>query len=363
VSYSSEVLADSPVGYWRLDETSGTNAADSSGGSHDGTYTGGVTLNQASLLASDADASASFDGSNDFVDIPHASALKPSHWTLEAWIYVPNSESTFGSALCGAYDGSSVPFLIGSWDGAFHTLKPSVGFYNGSWHVAQAGSDISKDAVHHIVGTWDGTTLKIYVDGSLANSAVPGSSPTAGNTANLRIGTRWDSSGDDKHFKGRLDEVAIFNTDIGATRIGVHYTAGSTNPAAAPSTVAGVGAVPAPTAQGPAKGSPSATAGVGAVPAVTAKGSSTALSSATAGIGSVPAPTAFASLTAHPSVTAGIGRVPAATAVGAVAASAHPVTVGGVARVPRAHGAGQGTGGGGGSVNGVTDFWAVKALG
>ena len=47
-TYASTVLADSPVAYWRLSETSGTSAADSSGNSHGGTYTStGVTYGAA----------------------------------------------------------------------------------------------------------------------------------------------------------------------------------------------------------------------------------------------------------------------------------------------------------------------------
>src|SRR4051794_39973340 len=45
---------DTPVGYWRLDETSGTSATDSTGG-RTGTYTGGYTLNQTGALSDVAD--------------------------------------------------------------------------------------------------------------------------------------------------------------------------------------------------------------------------------------------------------------------------------------------------------------------
>jgi hypothetical protein len=44
--YRAAVMADTPSGYWRLDETSGTAAADASGNGNAGTYAGGVTLNE-----------------------------------------------------------------------------------------------------------------------------------------------------------------------------------------------------------------------------------------------------------------------------------------------------------------------------
>ena len=46
VLYDTEILADSPVGYWKLNETSGTTAYDSSGNGNNGTLHGGITLNQ-----------------------------------------------------------------------------------------------------------------------------------------------------------------------------------------------------------------------------------------------------------------------------------------------------------------------------
>ncbi|MBI2606974.1 MAG: LamG domain-containing protein, partial [Deltaproteobacteria bacterium] len=51
-SYSQAVLADNPVGYWRLNETSGTSASDSSGNAQTGTYTNSPTLGQTGAYSS-----------------------------------------------------------------------------------------------------------------------------------------------------------------------------------------------------------------------------------------------------------------------------------------------------------------------
>jgi hypothetical protein len=451
VSYSSEVLADSPVGYWRLDETSGTNAADSSGNSHSGTYNGSPTLNQASLLVSDANASVNFDGVDDYINLSNPSALRlTSAFTLEAWARIPSGETSEAAVIAGSYDGSRVNYTLAFFDGSASSLKPAVGFYNGSWHMCQSADSLTLDAAHHIVGTWDGTDLKIYVDNVLKNTVTPGSSPTTG-TSDYYIGSRWDNAASPQKFKGRIDEVAIYGTNIGATRIAAHYTAGiAVNGTATPSATAGIGAVPAPTAQVNGTAVPSTTVGTGAVPAVSGLGNATALPSATVGTGAVPAAAAQGAATATPSATAGIGLVPVATAfsgtagnaapstvvgtglvpaptatgvvngtgtptatvgigavpaptvsgratglpsatagigaapsptakgnsstvparvVGVAAVSAAVVTGGGAgrpsavvgtARVPHVHALGQGTGGGGGSPNGATDFWAIK---
>lgn len=104
-------------------------------------------------------------------------------------------------------------------------------------------------------------------------------------------------------------------------------------------------------------------AGTGAVPAATGKGAATGTPAQTAAVGAVPAPTASGNFTASPNRVVGVGAVPAPTVFGAVAGTAHPSTVAGVGHVPRPVSKGAGTGGGGGSIDGVTDFWAVKALG
>src|SRR6266852_7303617 len=69
--YSAVILADKPLGYWRLGESDPSQAAkDASGNGNDGTYVGGVTLGQKGAINRDPDTAAQFDGSTGYVDIP-----------------------------------------------------------------------------------------------------------------------------------------------------------------------------------------------------------------------------------------------------------------------------------------------------
>ncbi len=83
-AYATQVLADDPILYWRLDEPSGTTAADASGEGNHGTYLGGVTLGTAGAIDEDPSASAHFDGSNDRVTLaaPNPATLTGS-FTVE----------------------------------------------------------------------------------------------------------------------------------------------------------------------------------------------------------------------------------------------------------------------------------------
>lgn len=383
MTYSAEVLADSPVGYWRLGDSSGATAVDSSGNSHDGTYTNGPTLAQAGALVGDADTSVSFDGSDDYVALSNPVALRlTSAWTLEAWCFVPTGETQEAALISQEFNTGNVQYMLGFFDGAFQTLAPSVGFYNGGWNIANSASGISTNAWHHIVGTWNGTILRIYVDGTEMDTTTPGSSP-ASTSDPFRIGSRWDTSGTHK-YKGRIDEVAIYGTTLSAARVLAHYTAGTTTSTGNPTAVAGVGTVPASTATGAAVAVPSAVAGVGGVPAPSASGSGangTALPAVVAGVSSVPAPTAQGGTTTAPAAVVGVGSVPAATGKGVAAAIparvigtgavpaptafgvangfAVPAVVISIGRVPHPTAEGEGTGGGGGTSEGATDYWSI----
>ena len=89
-SYSEVILADSPVGYWRLGESSGTSAADATGNGNTGTYTDSYTLAQTGDIAGDTDKAVAFSGANStggYVAVPDVSALRfTSALTFEAWI-------------------------------------------------------------------------------------------------------------------------------------------------------------------------------------------------------------------------------------------------------------------------------------
>jgi hypothetical protein len=62
LSYEDTVLSDSPLAYWRVDESSGTVAHDITGNGNDATYTGGVTLGSSGALLNDSDTAVTLDG-------------------------------------------------------------------------------------------------------------------------------------------------------------------------------------------------------------------------------------------------------------------------------------------------------------
>src|SRR5438876_10051446 len=75
-SYRASVLADHPVAYWRLNETTGAVMADVSGNGNDGAYAGAVTVAQPGALASDADTAVGFDPTSGAASVPSTASLQ-----------------------------------------------------------------------------------------------------------------------------------------------------------------------------------------------------------------------------------------------------------------------------------------------
>src|SRR5690348_7032901 len=114
MSYSAEVLADSPLAYWKLDETSGTSAADSSGNSRTATY-GGGGVGGTSLLTSGAGHSLALteSGTTTYATIASASWMNQTSITIEALVKITSSvDGANGDAIVSRYAGSGFSWLL-----------------------------------------------------------------------------------------------------------------------------------------------------------------------------------------------------------------------------------------------------------
>jgi hypothetical protein len=217
-SYAAVVAADGPVSWWRLDESSGTVAADQRG-VNPGTYLTGTKLGAASLLATTADAAVGFDGAKGAVKVAQSTSLNlTSPLTLEAWIKPASlpASGSFTSILTKAesyslqFNGPKLEFTI---------------IQSGTRHRLQAASGaIAAGNVYHVVGTYDGTTQRLYINGAqVASAALSGGASATSNP--LCVGS-WD--GTSEFFNGVIDEPAVYGKALTAEAVARHYTAGKT---------------------------------------------------------------------------------------------------------------------------------------
>ena len=216
--YRAAVLADEPVSYWRLGETSGAVASDQRS-ANPGAYRNGALLGQPSLLPGDsANSAVRFDGANDHVSVPSSSTLSPTaRVSVEAWIKpaaLPSS-GKFASVASKPesysiqFNGPRLEFTI-MQSGARRRLQAPA----GAVAVGQA---------YHVVGTYDGVTQRLYVNGAqVASAPLTGAITTNSNA--LDIGS-WNAGSEP--FNGAIDEVAVYGSTLPAARVLAHYQAGS----------------------------------------------------------------------------------------------------------------------------------------
>lgn len=223
IPYVAAVLADSPSAYYRLNETGGTVAADSSGNGKNGTYLGSPTLSQTDPITDDINGAVSFDGVDDLVSLPDSAALSGSTVSLELWIKHPTVTSTPNNKwpLAQFLDGVTASGT------RFELSRSGANIGKIAWLIEQANILISSarvddNAWHHIVGTYDGTTMRLYVDGAQVATLAVTITVTA---RPIAIGGWPGDDSSDHSWDALVDEVALYSTTLTAARVSAHYDA------------------------------------------------------------------------------------------------------------------------------------------
>jgi len=217
-SYQSAVLAYGPLGYWPLNETNGTIAYDIAS-TNDGTYTGNCTLGQPGLPATAGigpNTSVGFDGSTAYVNIPVNDLNVTGPLTVIAW--VQTTSTSFETAV-GHSDAS---YRLGSGSTG---AGPVARFVAPSPDVT--GPNITDGKWHQLVGTYNGTTESLYVDGKLANAITAGGTPNSG--VPVWIGGAPDYAGS-RNWNGSISQVAILPAALTASQVTVLYNSLDTPP-------------------------------------------------------------------------------------------------------------------------------------
>jgi hypothetical protein len=241
--YSAVVLADHPIGYWRLGESSaGTTAFDSSGFNRPGTYVGGVTRGVPGAIVDDPDTAARFDGSTGHVALPGSPFNLANNFTLEAWVINDNTGPFVGrifsnrlfTPLAAGYGFGVLP------DGRLRFTTYGILDYDSVAVVPHDGT------YHHVVVTFDaGNTARFYEDGTL-RQVIGGPLPARSSPSDLNIGRSPvpNAAGSFENWKGDIDEPAIYDHVLSDAQVAAHYQAGIA-PIPEPSTLAllGLGAL------------------------------------------------------------------------------------------------------------------------
>lgn len=217
MAYADVVLADVPTLYYRLGDTSGTTTADSSGGGFAANVSSGVTRGVAGLIVGDANTAFTFNGTSGY--LVRTATGDPTAFTVEAWV------KTSGAGANQRTVVSRVDNLANIWALDLNNNIPRffVGNTSAQFGTAAGTQTINDNKPHHLVGTYSGGTVSLYVDGTLtATATLTGTLPTG--DADFQVG-RQGSAGE-RYFAGTIDEVAYYGTALSVARVQAHYTAG-----------------------------------------------------------------------------------------------------------------------------------------
>jgi hypothetical protein len=228
--YSATIIADGPLGYWRLGESQTTPVAgDASGGNRNGTYTRSVVSGAAGAIVGDPDTASTFDGMTTSVDIPTIGSDPfnlANSFTLEAWVInggqgvLNPTRSPLGRIVSNGWPGNiGYGWGILTDNGMRFT---TYGIFDYDSHISQVPQD---GAWHYVVVVFDSTnTANFYIDGKQTDS-IPASAPAKPAALDLMIG-RNPASTAEEFFNGSIDEVAIYNVELTDAQISAHFKAG-----------------------------------------------------------------------------------------------------------------------------------------
>lgn len=245
--YVTTVMGDGPIGYWRLGESAGPTAVDSSPSAANLDYTlfPAGDFGQPGGIVGDADTAVKFTPA----PLPNAPLGSPSthptivspnttdfgfasggSFSLEYWLKVApgNASANDAGVIVKGYDSAQArPWYLTRY-------RPNVGggtvdFFlrdpGGANSATNSSTNLTDDQWHHVVGVYDSAVaeVQIFVDGVQEGSR--GGVPAAAYGTNDRpftIGNHFN-----RGFDGLLDEVAVYDSALDAVQVATHYFEGS----------------------------------------------------------------------------------------------------------------------------------------
>lgn len=210
---STTLVTNGLVAYWKLDN----NYVDSYG-TNDGTSVLSTWTNGVDGVA--LHASYAYTLNPDWnVACGRAGDLMPtSAVSVACWVQSTAAQSSFGGIIKGPQDGPNGGYIL------VIDSAEKIRFYidqngAGSWAYASGNAALTEDTWYHLVGTWDGTTVKLYVNNVLQTTTGSASVISYG-TVDSDAHMRWYTA---KNMIGILDEARIHNIALTTNQISELY--------------------------------------------------------------------------------------------------------------------------------------------
>jgi len=194
------------LGWWKLDESSGNIAYDSSGNLNDGVFVGVGGPQWASGYAGGA---VWLDGVDDFIEVPHNDSLLPdTEVTVMAWINTPRYTGAGGSSWQALITKGNTPRVYSFYTESAGVLHFSIG-PEGSFIGSVSTDQVPLNEWVHVCAMVINGGHLYYINGepSAADNGGAGTVIPTGNTATVRIGNAPENNS----FLGKMDDVRVYN--------------------------------------------------------------------------------------------------------------------------------------------------------
>lgn len=215
VSYASSLFLGL-AGCWSLDG----NANDASRNTNHGTAYGATATTNRMAAANSA---YYFDGSGTYIGVPNSSSLNMTNMTLAFWFRLDSSgavrelvnkmgpEGTrtlaFGSEYASSDQKIRFRICTDGWLGTLTDCPSTSSIAPGTWY--------------HFAGTYDGSAMRVYINGVFENS-VPKSGAIFSSTEEVKIGRYGYYAG--WVFHGAIDNVIIWNRALSSNEVAQVYS-------------------------------------------------------------------------------------------------------------------------------------------
>jgi hypothetical protein len=205
--FTRQVLAidvDALAGLWLFDEGSGEVAGDSSGNGHDGTIIG-----DPNWVKGKFGEALEFDGVDDLVDTLYTADDQNEAYTVMCWVKLSGKSPHTSHRLLAGRSNGTPQLWVANTGRALAQHKTSSDFQG-----AEGTTDIPEEEWVHLAGTFDGTTVSVYVNGEEQNRFKPTAPPIEniytvqmGGFDDILHGGSWSGC----WTNAAIDEVALFS--------------------------------------------------------------------------------------------------------------------------------------------------------
>lgn len=217
----STTLTNGLVAYWKMDEASGT-VYDATANNNDGTGTGIAQ----SATGGKIGGSVTFDATDEIDCGNGASLTLNTRGTISAWVY-PTTLQLYGAVISKfsfSTDRNGYGIRVTTSGRIILELASDAANQNIQ---SSADAVIAINGWYHVVATWDGTYVNIYLNGVKRADNVAQTVTPVSNVVNLHIGRDAVYTSTNGNWNGLIDEVSIYNRALGQAGVDSLYNAGS----------------------------------------------------------------------------------------------------------------------------------------